>query len=151
MDHGGLSEPAIDAVTTWGYLGSQFIEHHKANPCPGYPDFLTHFDGLVRERRNSSALAMELRLSSINPLIYLICITPDNTMIFLQNSEGEVWSVFCEFVAWSVPRICYCHAVIWHQSGLMEETTLPRMSQGCLKTYHWPFVSGIHPLQHCSV
>ena len=28
-----------------------------------------HFDGLVQERHNSSALAMELRLSWINPLI----------------------------------------------------------------------------------
>ena len=28
-----------------------------------------HIDGLVQERRNSSALAMELRLSCINPLI----------------------------------------------------------------------------------
>ena len=29
-----------------------------------------HFDGLVQERRNSSALAMELRLSCTDPLIY---------------------------------------------------------------------------------
>ena len=29
-----------------------------------------HTDGLVQERRNSSALAMELRLSCINPSIY---------------------------------------------------------------------------------
>ena len=29
-----------------------------------------HFDGLVQERRNSSALAMELRLSRINPSIW---------------------------------------------------------------------------------
>ena len=28
-----------------------------------------HVDGLVQERRNSSALAMELRLSCTNPLI----------------------------------------------------------------------------------
>ena len=30
---------------------------------------IDHFDGLVQERRNSSALAMELRLSCNNPLI----------------------------------------------------------------------------------
>ena len=29
-----------------------------------------HLDGLVQERRNSSALAMELCLSCINPSIY---------------------------------------------------------------------------------
>ena len=31
---------------------------------------LSHIDGLVQERRNSSALAMELRLSCINPSIF---------------------------------------------------------------------------------
>ena len=29
-----------------------------------------HVDGLVQERRNSKALAMELRLSCTNPLMY---------------------------------------------------------------------------------
>ena len=29
-----------------------------------------HIDGLMQERRNSSPLAMELRLSCINPLIW---------------------------------------------------------------------------------
>ena len=31
-----------------------------------------YIDGLVQEWRNSSALAMELRLSCINPLIYAV-------------------------------------------------------------------------------
>ena len=31
---------------------------------------LDHFNGLVQERSNSSALALELRLSCINPSIY---------------------------------------------------------------------------------
>ena len=31
-----------------------------------------HMDGLVQERRNSSALAMELRLSYPNPSIYSV-------------------------------------------------------------------------------
>ena len=31
---------------------------------------IAHFDGLVQEWHNSSALAMELRLSCTNPLIY---------------------------------------------------------------------------------
>ena len=30
------------------------------------------FDGLVQERRNSSALAVELRLSCTNPSIYAV-------------------------------------------------------------------------------
>ena len=41
---------------------------------------INHIDGLVQERRNSSALAMELRLSRTNPSIYVIyqftCIFP---------------------------------------------------------------------------
>ena len=35
--------------------------------------FGAHLDGLVQERRNSSALAMELRLSSINPPMWRHC------------------------------------------------------------------------------
>ena len=33
--------------------------------------FDLYFDGLVQERRNSSVLAMELRLSCTNPSIWL--------------------------------------------------------------------------------
>ena len=33
---------------------------------------LLYFDGLAQERRNSSALAMELRLSCTNPSIYAL-------------------------------------------------------------------------------
>ena len=36
-----------------------------------------HFDGLVQERRNSSALAMELHLSCTKPSICEISITYD--------------------------------------------------------------------------
>ena len=36
---------------------------------------LEHIDGLVQERCNSSALAMELRLSCTNPLIGMLCFT----------------------------------------------------------------------------
>ena len=42
------------------------------NRCPSYFSWHwdDHIDGLVQERRNSSALAMELRLSCTNPSIY---------------------------------------------------------------------------------
>ena len=33
---------------------------------------IAHINGLVQERRNSSALAMELRLSYTNPSIYSV-------------------------------------------------------------------------------
>ena len=40
--------------------------------CPEAPShFISSFNGLVQERRNSSALAMELRLSCINPSHWL--------------------------------------------------------------------------------
>ena len=35
---------------------------------------LYHFDGLVQERRNSSALAIELRFSCTNPSIYFVLV-----------------------------------------------------------------------------
>ena len=38
----------------------------------GFPITKHHIDGLVQERRNSSALAMELRLSCINPLTWVL-------------------------------------------------------------------------------
>ena len=41
------------------------LSHPNPHPPPHHP----HVDGLMQERRNSSALAMELRLSWINPSI----------------------------------------------------------------------------------
>ena len=43
---------------------------HVATPI-WWPPLCAHIDGLMQERRNSSALAMELRLSFINPSIYI--------------------------------------------------------------------------------
>ena len=41
----------------------------------------THIDGLVQERRNSSALAMELRLSCTNPSICYSSISWDTGLV----------------------------------------------------------------------
>ena len=55
-----------------------------------------HIDGLVQERRKSSALAMELRLSCINPLIsssyytWLFCDTDVKWEDFFF-SLGPLW------------------------------------------------------------
>ena len=48
---------------------------HQAGVKPLYEAIMTQFihiilTGLVQEKRNSSVLAMEFRLSCINPLIY---------------------------------------------------------------------------------
>ena len=59
-----------------------------------HPKSIHHCDGLVQERHNSSALAMELRLSSINPLIDEIpmnaceCFFCDNT---LANNDKNIF------------------------------------------------------------
>ena len=47
-----------------------------------------HIDGLVQERRNSSALAMELRLSCTNPLISAIHISGS------AQEGSDLWSPF---------------------------------------------------------
>ena len=41
-------------------------------PCYEQPNNHIHIDGLVQERRNSIANALELRLSSTNPSTYLL-------------------------------------------------------------------------------
>ena len=46
---------------------------------------LQHIDGLVQERRNSIANAMELRLSCTHPLTYM-------------NIKGELQAAFCEYL-----------------------------------------------------
>ena len=46
---------------------------------------LYHFDGLVQERRNSSALAMELRLSCTSPSICNIRPISNHLVIFIPN------------------------------------------------------------------
>ena len=64
-----------------------------------------HINGLVQERHNSSALAMELRLSCINPTTHSVTIiragyrsdyelTKDTPYLALT---GELWTVFSEF------------------------------------------------------
>ena len=47
---------------------------------------LDHIDGLLQERRNSIALAMELRLSCTNPSIWLNYITINEKMIYIKSN-----------------------------------------------------------------
>ena len=44
------------------------------------PKYISHIDGLVQEKRNSSSLAMELHLSCINPSILCITISGNNNL-----------------------------------------------------------------------
>ena len=58
----------ICASTIW--LSKEQATNHCLNHW--WPSSLTHIDGLVQERRNSSTLAMVLRLSCTNPSICVI-------------------------------------------------------------------------------
>ena len=57
---------------------------------------ILHIDGLVQERRNPSALAMELHLSCTNPLIYNTLTT--SLIWFLISSPFRWW--MCIHVCW---------------------------------------------------
>ena len=74
-----------------------------------------HFDGLVEERRNSSALAVELRLSCTNPSICELCIFRKcNVLLFREHPlpllSGRLLETREYFVPWkSFPY--YWHTV----------------------------------------
>ena len=57
----------------------------------------THIDGLVQERRNSSALALELRLSCTNPFIFAFC--------KINTSWQVLIFPFCSFQEVGSPRL----------------------------------------------
>ena len=60
-----------DAMIKWYVIVNMYVQNFviiiSVQPVP--KDLIDDIDGLVRDRRNSSALAMELRLSCINPSI----------------------------------------------------------------------------------
>ena len=75
---------------------------HASTPRPLTPTAkekgrCLHTDGLMQERRNSSALAMELRLSCINP--YIIIISSSCTVIIVRIHD-HMLDTHC------VQRIC---------------------------------------------
>ena len=75
----------VNPFTAGKNMGAKMI-------VPIFFNGMDHLDGLVQERRNSSALAMELRLSCINPSI---CAHFSKTLaehwlfIFLDNSTAH--------------------------------------------------------------
>ena len=73
------------AIQTWWFW---------AKLTPEYPEICTVFtidqaDGLVQERRNSSALAVELRLSCTNPSKQ--CILLDDDIIDYTVCDIQMW------------------------------------------------------------
>ena len=104
-----------------------------------YSTFIYHIDGLVQERRHSSALAMELSLSCINPSIltfqvrisYIYIYIWDPKVVIIMPAEvlapvSRVGQVFFQ-----ASLTCYdCVSPLWigrHQSNKM-------CWQACLKS-----------------
>ena len=58
-----------DNTSDWSvqWFGVEYVINHYLNQCG--PNSWTHIDGLMQIRQNSSALAIELRLSCTNPSI----------------------------------------------------------------------------------
>ena len=67
---------------------------------PHYHSYTVHgiadINGLVQETRNSSALAMELRLSCTNPLNYVLH-QPDTKNAVKAKEVGMKWDIFTYF------------------------------------------------------
>ena len=71
-----------DLVLILKQIQTHYSYHHYPLACLTY--FRQHNDGLVQERHNSSALAMELHLSCTKPYIIHTVKPLYNTMIFLK-------------------------------------------------------------------
>ena len=101
-----------------------------------------HFDGLMQERRNSIANAMELRLSCTNPSIYLLIIVSllcldsismvgdhsFNLRVPVYNQEGQVepyitpsvWSIIYIYVCVCVCVLCVCVLCVWEAAKVLN-------------------------------
>ena len=92
-----------------------------------------HIDGLVQERRNSSALAMELRLSCTNPLISRFtvhdwCKSIANTLdIYIWYNILELQQFCAKPSIWLFHKQMGCWSHMWqtegwhHIDGLMQK------------------------------
>ena len=109
------------------------------------PFFVEHKDplhGLVQERRNSIALAMELCLSCTNPLhlSYIV-----NTMAAVEKCISSAkWWPFCP----GRDDLIICISLQWHHMSIMicEATFHQHVKANNtenISLYHWPFVRGI--------
>ena len=95
----GYVRPALPhgIVTPWMQCGTYFVR--LLSTCvtvSGWCDWIQtvyvlvklvgfYIDGLVQERRNSSALAMELRLSCTNPSICIMSYKPEAPFINMDK------------------------------------------------------------------
>ena len=82
------SSSATDTLP-W-HCGQKSTVHQGCVICLSYPFSYVYLDGLVQERRNSSALAMELRLSCPNPLI---CISAFQVFTYVRLWQISLFQI----------------------------------------------------------
>ena len=108
----------------------------------------TQIDGLIQKRRNSSALAMELRLSCTNPVRWCCQkYTPQTP----PSHRRVRYSFYCEFKRpdlWSscadVGVVLYVISVILDHVIRRPNCTHDEVMKWKHFLYYWPFVRGIH-------
>ena len=111
-------------------IPGEIFSQHQCCLVPFKQRNMLYIDGLVLERRNSSALALELRLSCTNSsvsyfaaqwrVIMLGCglILQNFLLMQLRKLLDSTWSFFyCKYnVKWGriIPTLCYSSSVICH-------------------------------------
>ena len=93
---------------------SCFVNHW----IPKIAKYIKHIHGLVQERRNSSALAMELRLSCTKTAIY-DCIDNCHFQLRPSSSMNGIFLSVCPSVTpfW----LCFHHRIIMKFSGVITK------------------------------
>ena len=86
----GLAPTWCQAICNHRNAGHTYLDHPDVMKRAHTSLWDHDIDGLVHERRNYIANALELRLSCTNP---------------------SIWLVFCEFRVWSMLYLCYCSVV----------------------------------------
>ena len=114
------------------WLGTLHATSHYLNWCS--QDLYCHIDGLVQERRNSIANALELHLSCTNPWIsgqvatipplcvqgmvgLLCCSTPDEPNCSVISEHSQITS---SILRW--PGFCHLWTIYDHRDMLMPKS-----------------------------
>ena len=143
---------AVTKIEHISWVGLQ--KRHEYHHLTGKPGLLQwyHIDGLVQERRNSSALAMELRLSCTNPSTWVSwCVKSPASRFFFrpQTKCGKHFHVMVSLcVLWGFYKkltniTVTSYWVWWHlkspESRLFTLNCLfKRRSKKTSKLRHWP-------------
>ena len=150
----GENWPRFNSITlsvfifAFDFIPQKWCDANCSYSCPrktNYCQYHRHIDGLVQGRRNSSALAMELRPSCTNPSILSKCTLPvDNlakswwifsAMFFSDAFFGHFNTVLrtCNVIknminfSFFVICVCFVSSVKWYLLWLLSfcDTSLP--------------------------